>query len=503
MTGSGSDSASAATTISMADEAATNGSIVSNESTPLLPASSVQTHGITNMVPRRQTPLPKFQLGIVLVIQICEPLMSQSIYPYVNQLIFDLGVTGGDPTRVGFYAGVLESIFFAVQALCVMQWSNASDRIGRKPILLIGLFGASLSMLSFGFSRSFWGLVISRSICGALNGNVGIMKSVVGDLTDSTNRADAVSTFPIIWALGATSGALIGGSLSYPVVQFPDVFHGKVWELYPHLLPCIVVGAVTLLAWITVAAFFREARIWIPFRKVSVERERESLPQLVSSSEEVTLKDLLTFPILISGGNYVVFALLDIFNLALLPLFCYSGVEDGGLGLPPNSIGKVMAVYGISIGLFTFFFFSRLVRAIGERTLFLVSIGMFAILFILYAITSIVVRKLGFGIVVYVLLGAMLLAMAIADMAFGSIFMFVTASPPNKRMLGATFGLSVTAASIFRAIGPATATSLFSLSLTHNILGGHLVYAIGFILSLLNFGLGLQLPAKVWDEPSD
>jgi hypothetical protein len=123
-----------------------------------------------------------------------------------------------------------------------------------------------------------------------------------------------------------------------------------------------------------------------------------------------------------------------------------------------------MAVYGISIGLFTFFFFSRLVRAIGERTLFLVSIGMFAILFILYSITSIVVRKLGFGIVVYALLGAMLLAMAVADMAFGSfspassgrvhsnsrpffyigsIFMFVTASPPNKRMLGATFGLSV------------------------------------------------------------
>ena len=79
------------------------------------------------------------------------------------------------------------------EALTVLQWSRASDCIGRKPVLLIGLIGITLSMLSFGLSRTFWALVIryglsykylattklkllaiSRCLTGLLNGNIGI-----------------------------------------------------------------------------------------------------------------------------------------------------------------------------------------------------------------------------------------------------------------------------------------------------------------------------------------
>ena len=81
----------------------------------------------------------------------------------------------------------------------MIQWSRLSDYIGRKPVLLIGMAGATVSMLCFGLSRQFWQLVlrsdsyttvglnaslmvgvISRCILGALNGNVGAMQSVVG-----------------------------------------------------------------------------------------------------------------------------------------------------------------------------------------------------------------------------------------------------------------------------------------------------------------------------------
>lgn len=56
-----------------------------------------------------------------------------------------------------------ESLFFVTQAMTSLHWSRLSDHVGRKPIVLIGLFGASLSTLSFGLSRTFWGLVI-RSV---------------------------------------------------------------------------------------------------------------------------------------------------------------------------------------------------------------------------------------------------------------------------------------------------------------------------------------------------
>ena len=76
--------------------------------------------------------------------------------------------------------------------MTVLQWSRMSDHIGRKPVLLIGIFGTMLSMLSFGLSRSFLALVAryayvaastsrttqvyytySRCLTGLLNGNIG------------------------------------------------------------------------------------------------------------------------------------------------------------------------------------------------------------------------------------------------------------------------------------------------------------------------------------------
>jgi MFS family permease len=42
----------------------------------------------------------------------------------------------------------------------VLHWSRMSDRLGRKPIILIGFFGTMLSMILFGLSRSFWALVV-------------------------------------------------------------------------------------------------------------------------------------------------------------------------------------------------------------------------------------------------------------------------------------------------------------------------------------------------------
>ena len=105
--------------------------------------------------------------------------------------------------------------------MAVMQWSRLSDRIGRKPVILFGLSGLSVSMTCFGLSKTFWQLVVrsvkvepaecplssfSRCICGLLNGNVGAVKSMIGELTDSTNIAQAFALMPIGWCIGSTLG---------------------------------------------------------------------------------------------------------------------------------------------------------------------------------------------------------------------------------------------------------------------------------------------------------
>ncbi|KAG6817275.1 hypothetical protein H0H87_010936 [Tephrocybe sp. NHM501043] len=74
---------------------------------------------------------------------------------------------------------------------------------------------------------------------------------------------------------------------------------------------------------------------------------------------------------------------------------------------------------------------------------------------------------------------------------------------PSKRSLGATNGLSQTAVSIVRAVGPAMATSLFSVSAEHRLLGGYAVYAILFAFSCVAILLALCLPREMWEEASD
>ncbi|KAF6743819.1 major facilitator superfamily transporter [Ephemerocybe angulata] len=472
----------------------------SDEETPLLKQQR----------PKGRTPLPKLQIGIVLLLQVCEPLCSQSIYPYINELVSTLDIVQGDEKKVGYYAGLIESLFFATEAMTVLQWSRMSDRIGRKPVLLLGLVGTILSILCFGLSRSFWTLVVSRCLCGLLNGNIGVMKSAMGELTDPTNRAEAFALLPVVWAAGASFGPLLGGSLSRPADRFPQsVFAGQFWKDYPYFLPCLATATYTALTFVVTAIWLKES---IP-QKIKHSRKR-----VTSDASDITVTDrspaeadeddnaplplrsVLTFPVVISILNYVTLAFLNISVNALLPLFFHMPVAMGGLDLDPVVIGYIMSLYGAGSGLFQIVLFSPLVRGYGVRKTFLLSVSTFVPVFMTFPLMSLVAKYCGVGWIVWSLLGMVLGLLFLMDTAYGCIFMFVTASAPNKRSLGATNGLSQTTVSAARAIGPALSTSLYSFSIEYNVLGGYGVYAVLATLSLGALLLAVQLPHKLWGE---
>ncbi|KAH8993670.1 major facilitator superfamily domain-containing protein [Lactarius deliciosus] len=143
---------------------------------------------------------------VLFLLELCEPITSQSIKPYINQLVSELPIVGGDERKVGYYAGFIVSLFFATEAVTVLQWSRLSDKVGRKPVLLFGLLGTIISSILFGLSRSFSALVFSRCLNGMLNGNVGIMKSMMAELTDETNMAQGFLLLSVTWAVGCTIG---------------------------------------------------------------------------------------------------------------------------------------------------------------------------------------------------------------------------------------------------------------------------------------------------------
>ncbi|KAJ6540841.1 major facilitator superfamily domain-containing protein [Mycena vulgaris] len=451
--------------------------------------------------PPMKTPLPKRQLAIIMLVQICEPLASQSIYPYINQLVSELDITGGDERRVGYYAG-LESLFFLTEAMTVLHWSRASDRVGRKPILLLGLFGTAVSMLCFGLSRTFWALVASRCLTGLLNGNIGVMKSAMGDMTDPSNRAEGFAYIPVVWDAGAALGPLVGGFLARPHDHFPRLFSGKFWKEFPYFLPCLATGSFVFLTFFVTLALFKET---IPRKKGSPRARANTVDTQNSAntshrrSGPLPVRELLTFPVLISISNYVSVGFLYITISAILPLFLAMPIEIGGLGLPPAKIGLILSAYSAATALFQVFFCAKLIGRFGSTRVFIAGISTCLPIFALFPLMSFIAQRTGLTPVVWTLVGCVLGLGALLDTSFGAIFMFLTVAAPTSSR-GTVNGMAQTAVSSAKAIGPALATSLFSLSVEKNLLGGYAVYAVLLALSSLALMLATRLPAEVWEE---
>jgi MFS family permease len=83
-------------------------------------------------------------------------------------------------STISSQAGVLHASFTASQFLTAMMWGRIADskRVGRKTVLLIGLLGTSISCVGFGFSTTFWQALLFRTLGGATNGNIGVMRTM-------------------------------------------------------------------------------------------------------------------------------------------------------------------------------------------------------------------------------------------------------------------------------------------------------------------------------------
>ncbi|KAG2051001.1 MFS general substrate transporter [Suillus hirtellus] len=470
------------------------------ETSPLL-------HGTTQT--KQKTPLPKLQIGILMLVQMAEPIACMSIYPYINQLIRELDITGGNDAAVGYYAGIIESLFFISESLTVLKWSRLSDRIGRKPVLMIGLFGVGLSMLCFGLSNSFWTLVVSRCICGMLNGNSGVMRSMMGELTDSTNMAQGFALIPITWCFGGFFGFLMGGTLARPQDHWPNLFAGQFWAKYPYFLPCAVAASIVSVSFMFV--FLLEETLATK-RKRNSNARGEQLSEEYRSNESVSenmanvtvpLRSLLIRSIIIPLANQTFLAFLDICIFALMPLFYSTPHYLGGLGFAPQTIGLWMALFGIIDGLFQALFFAKIVDWLGPKRTFYTGISCFIPIMVMFPVMSWLVFSGGADYMVSIALLCQLLLIVAWDLSLASILMFITASAPTKNVLGAINGMGQMTVSIARAVGPMFTGSIFAFSKDHNILGGHAVFVVLCIPAVGMLWLAAYLPKELQNRDED
>ena len=146
------------------------------------------------------TPLPIKTMVVLCIVILCEPVSYSLLFPFVYFMVKNFHIAA--ETDIGYYVGLITSSFAIAQFSSAMFWGWLSDRIGRRPVLLLGLVGNSLSTTSFGFSKSLGWCIVSRSLCGLLNGNIGVAKSVLGEITNESNRGAGFALIALNYSIG-------------------------------------------------------------------------------------------------------------------------------------------------------------------------------------------------------------------------------------------------------------------------------------------------------------
>jgi len=208
---------------------------------------------------------PYQQVLVLMAVRFAEPVTFTSLFPYVFFMVKHLRPEDTEAS-VARYAGYISGSFALCQALTGVVWGNISDRYGRKPTLIIGLLGSAISMLWFGLADSFWWALVARSVGGLLNGNVGVLRTCLGEIAvERRHQALAFSTMPLLWQVGCVVGPMLGGNLASPIKSHPEWFAGhensylyRLFSAKPFLLPNVIVCIMLLMSALAAVLFMEE-----------------------------------------------------------------------------------------------------------------------------------------------------------------------------------------------------------------------------------------------------
>ncbi len=157
---------------------------------------------------RKNTLILSFTLLVVM-------LGYGMVQPIIPFLITKLGASGSD-------LGILASVYAAMQLVCAPLWGTLSDRIGRKPVLLVGVLGYAIAMFIFGLATRFWMLFVARTFSGVLSSAV--MPTSMAYLSDhlpEQERSGAIGKLGAAIGVGVVLGPLLSGFLSTSSLSLP------------------------------------------------------------------------------------------------------------------------------------------------------------------------------------------------------------------------------------------------------------------------------------------
>ena len=162
---------------------------------------------------RRQIIILFFTLVVVM-------LGFGMVIPIMPFLIESMGASGS-------VLGLLMATFALMQLIFSPVWGSLSDRIGRKPVLMIGVFGFGITMVLFGLSTQLWMLFAARALSGILSSaTMPTAMAYIGDSTSEEDRGGGMGVVGAAMGLGMVLGPGLGGLLAGENLAVPFFFAG-------------------------------------------------------------------------------------------------------------------------------------------------------------------------------------------------------------------------------------------------------------------------------------
>ncbi len=260
----------------------------------------------------RKIPAKLFTLMATAFVDMLGLLMIIPLLPFY---VKELGGSGIDALGlhfgIGSIAGFIVASFTVAQLISAPMWGRFSDRVGRRPTLLIAIGAAGIAYLIFGFAHSLLLLFLSRLVQGAGGGTVGVIQAYVADSTDPKDRARALGWLSATTNLGVALGPVLG---SFAIALGKrDLMPGPGTLLMGRAGPGIIAAALCLLNMIFAARYLTESRDLSEQPKAGEKRQtsRQAIWRVISHSSLPSSRLILIYAISIGAfqGSFSVLAL--------------------------------------------------------------------------------------------------------------------------------------------------------------------------------------------------
>ena len=365
----------------------------------------------------------------------------------------------------GIAVGAVVGIYSIMQFFFAPVWGRLSDRVGRRPILLISLTASFTGYLLFAFSRSLGMLFVSRVIAGAGGANIGTAQAYIADTTSPEERAKGMGLIGAAFGMGFILGPPLSGILS----TFGTRHHH-----HGNLLPGLMASALSLTALVIAFIVLAESKPpgLTPRSGVPPQFDRRIWGEMFSNRLLGSLIAALFLTLLAVAGMEISVTLhgrerFGFRQIDMAYFFLFLGVI-------------VAAIQGGLIG--------RLAKKLGEKMLVIIGAASFTLGFVL--VPSIYRVPLLYAVAFLIAIGQ--------GLCYPSLTSLVSkVAPENER--GSLFGFATAVGSLARFLGPIVAGFLWDLAGPEGAFYGGAVFMLCALLIAISMR---RLPVTAGASPS-